>query len=98
MSDNSTTNVVEERKYKFTCPVCGGESLVYYIPGRFVSPVMECEYLPEFKTINAAIYDSSLGSFDAYEDDDAEAVGCADCHYCRNHINTIMEEGHLQII
>ena len=98
MPDNNTTNIVEERKYEFTCPVCGGESLAYFIPGRFVCPVVSCEYLPEFKTIDTAIYDSSFGDFEAYEDDDAECVGCADCHYNRNHINDLLKEGCLRII
>lgn len=97
MTRKDTVQIEERNEYEFTCPVCGGETLVYYIPGTYVCPVVGYDYIPEYKTIDSAIFDSQAGHFERDESDEYEAVGCADCHYRRNHIQTLLEEGCLKI-
>lgn len=93
MTRKDTVKIEERSEYEFTCPVCGGDLLMYYIPGTYVCPVVGYDYIPEYKTIDSAIFSSQDGHFERDESDEYEAVGCGDCHYRRNHIQTLLRRG-----
>lgn len=97
MTRKDTVQIEERSDYEFTCPVCGGKTLKYFIPGTYVCPVVGYDYIPDYKTIDCAVFSSQDGRFERTESDDEDYVGCADCHYRRNHIQTLLEEGCLKI-
>lgn len=97
MTRKKTVKIEERSEYEFTCPVCGGNTLVYYIPGTYVCPVVGYDYIPESKKIDCAIFSDQDAHFERKETDDEDYVGCADCDYRRNHIQTLLEEGCLKI-